>query len=144
MSNATLIHILEGAGIRPTANRLLVLRTLQDSDSPLSLVEIESILETLEKSSIFRVLTLLLEKNVLHTVEDGRGIVKYELCRGNCQHTVEDMHAHFYCESCHKVFCFENQHVQRPDIPSDYVVKSVNYMLKGLCPDCAHHSGKDS
>ena len=34
----------------------------------------------MDKSSIFRTLTLFIEYDVVHTFEDGRGIVNYELC----------------------------------------------------------------
>ena len=45
-------------GIRPTANRMLVIQALEDAPHPLSLAELEDRLVTLDKSSIFRVLTL--------------------------------------------------------------------------------------
>ena len=129
--------ILEKAGIKPTANRLLVLRAIQTSDMPLSLVEIETVLETLDRSSISRVLSLLLEKDVVHVFEDGRGIAKYELCHGESHCTIDDMHAHFYCEKCERVFCFEDISTPHIHIPSEFKVRSINYMLKGLCPACA-------
>ena len=129
-------EILEKAGIKPTANRLLVLRAIQASDMPLSLVEIETVLETLDSSSISRVLSLLLEKDVVPVFEDGRGIAKYELCHGESHCTIDDMHAHFYCEECERVFCFEDISAPHISIPAGFNVRSINYMLKGLCPSC--------
>ena len=69
--------MLEQAGIKPTPNRILVLSDIVSSDRPLSLSDIEVKLESLEKSSVFRVLTLLLDAGIIHAVEDGRGIVRY-------------------------------------------------------------------
>ncbi len=132
--------VLKKAGIRPTSNRILVLRALLKAKSPLGLMELESEMQTLERSSIFRVLSLFLEQGVIHTIEDGRGVVKYEICHG--QHSgddscvIDDMHAHFYCEVCHKVYCFKEITAPRIDIPDTFQVKSVNYMLKGICPEC--------
>ncbi|MDE6804880.1 MAG: transcriptional repressor, partial [Muribaculaceae bacterium] len=60
-----LVNILTEAGIKPTSNRLLVLRTLLDAPSPLSLIELETELETVERSSILRVLTLFLDRNLV-------------------------------------------------------------------------------
>ena len=51
--------------MRPTANRILVLRALRESAYPMSLADLENHLETLDKSSIFRVLTLLLEHDII-------------------------------------------------------------------------------
>lgn len=140
--------ILEGHGVKPTSNRILVLRALLGSERPLCLADLEYELQTLEKSSVQRVLTLLLEKGVIHTMEDGRGITRYEMCHGNHRHSMyeveedvkaedaDDMHAHFYCEKCKRVFCFPDIPAPLALLPAGFETRSVNYMLKGLCPEC--------
>lgn len=128
--------LMSKAGIKPTANRLLVLNALQKSDRPLSLIELETDLETLERSSISRVLSLLLDKDVIHTFEDGRGVAKYEICHGENHCSVEDMHAHFYCEKCNRTFCFEDISAPSINIPDEFEIRTINYMLKGICPAC--------
>lgn len=133
-------EMLEKAGIKPTANRLLVLREIIASESPVSLIELETALETLDRSSILRVLTLLLSRDVIHAFEDGRGVSKYEICHGESHCSLEDMHAHFYCENCDKVFCFEDISAPQINIPAEFQIRSVNYMLKGLCPNCSKKS----
>lgn len=130
-------EMLEKAGIKATSNRLLVLRSLIESDHPLSLIEIETKIETMERSSVLRVLNILLENDVVHAFEDGRGVSKYEICHGETHCSINDMHAHFYCEKCDRVFCFEDITAPHINIPPDFRIRSVNYMLKGLCPDCA-------
>lgn len=64
---------LLGAGVKPTVNRILVFRQLLNAESPMSLMELEDIIETLDKSSIFRVLVTFLDHALVHAVEDGRG-----------------------------------------------------------------------
>lgn len=130
------VKLLDKGGIKPTSNRLLVVKALLEADSPKSLIELETELETLERSSVSRVLNLLLKHDVVHAFEDGKGIAKYEICHGETHCSLSDMHAHFYCENCEKVYCFEDINAPLINIPSDFAVKSVNYMLKGLCPDC--------
>ena len=130
-------ELLEKAGIKPTANRLLVLKELIGSKAPMSLIELETSLETLERSSVLRVLNLLLEHDVIHAFEDGRGISKYEICHGETHCSLNDMHAHFYCEKCNRVFCFEDIMAPQINIPAEFKIRSVNYMLKGLCPECS-------
>ncbi|MDE6338989.1 MAG: transcriptional repressor [Muribaculaceae bacterium] len=124
------------AGIKPTSNRLIVLKALLSAKAPLSLIELETILDTLERSSILRVLTLLHEHDVIHTLEDGRGITKYEICRGNHHCSIDDMHPHFYCEKCNKVFCFDSIATPIIEVPTSFKIRTVNYMLKGICPNC--------
>lgn len=127
---------LERFGIRPTSNRVLVSRTLMEAAAPLSLSELETELETLDKSSIFRVLSLLLAHGAIHAVEDGRGIAKYEICEAEGECHPDHFHAHFYCEKCQRTFCLDNLTVSEPELPEGFTPRSVNYMIKGVCKDC--------
>lgn len=131
-------QILSQAGIRPTSNRILVMRELLNSRCPMSLMDLETAIDTLDKSSVFRVLTLLLEQGVVHGVEDGRGITRYEICRGDHHRhgADDDLHAHFYCEKCNRVFCFPQINTPAVDMPEGFSVNSINFMIKGICPDC--------
>lgn len=128
--------ILDKAGIRPTANRVLVVRALDAADSPRSLIELETELQTLERSSILRVLTLLLSRHVVHEMEDGRGVSKYELCRKGSACSIDNMHAHFYCEQCGNVVCLDNISVPAISLPEGFELTSVNFMIKGVCGKC--------
>lgn len=136
------IHMLEHAGIKPTSNRILVLRAILRSDMPLCLADLETELQTLEKSSVSRVLSLLQTHGVIHAIEDGRGITRYEPCCGDhCQggdhkDNGSDLHAHFYCERCHRVYCFPTIQTPSVPLPEGFTTLSINYMLKGICPDC--------
>lgn len=130
-------HLMEKRGVKPTPNRILVLRALQSAAGPVSLTELEDILPTLDKSSIFRVLTLFSEHHVAHAIEDGNGILKYEACGGEDACTLDDMHAHFYCEVCKRTFCFKATHIPEISLPDGFTATSINYMVKGMCPRCA-------
>ena len=130
-------NILERAGVKPTPNRILVVKALRDAESPLSLIEIETRLETLDRSSILRVLTLLHANRLVHIMEDGRGISKYELCHAHDHCSTDDMHVHFYCNVCGRTYCFEDTIVPPITLPEGYRTESVNYMLKGVCPHCS-------
>ena len=131
------IQILERAGVRPTSNRILVLRTLLSAESPVGLVEIEAVLCTLERSSILRVLNVFVDNDIVHMMEDGRGVSKYEVCHNAASCTIDDMHPHFYCDMCNKVYCFDDIEIPHIGIPDKFHVRSVNFMLKGVCPECA-------
>ena len=137
MQPTDIIPTLEKKGVKPTSNRILVLKALLASGHPLSLSELEEILPTMDKSSIFRVLTLFVEHHIAHGIEDGSGSLKYEACRGENECTLEDMHAHFYCEICKQTFCFKTTHIPEISLPEGFSVSSINYMVKGMCPHCA-------
>ena len=124
-------------GVKPTSTRILVLRELMKADNPLSLQDVETALDTVDRSTIFRTLVLFREHHLVHDIDDGSGSVKYELCGGGADCTVADMHSHFYCERCRRTFCLDYIAVPQVDLPEGYEARSVNYMIKGVCPDCA-------
>lgn len=124
-------------GIKPTPNRELVFLAIAAAGRPVSLLDVETELETVDKSTIFRILGLFLKHHLLHAIEDGSGSVKYEPCGGRYVHTVSDMHPHFYCECCHKTFCLKSSEIPSVEIPQGYQVVSVNYVLKGVCGECS-------
>ena len=130
-------EILEKKGVKPTPNRVLVLRAMLGAGRPLSLSELEIMLDSVDRSSIFRVLTMLADRHVVHELEDGSGMAKYEVCPGEEECTVEYMHVHFYCESCHRTYCFRDMHIPEIELPEGFRMDSVNYMVKGICPMCA-------
>lgn len=130
-------RLLEKKGVKATPNRILVLRALIDIARPVSLSELEEILPTMDKSSIFRVLTFFAEQHLVHDIEDGSGLLKYEACTSETACALEDMHAHFYCEVCKQTFCFRTTHIPEIDYPEGFVVHAINYMAKGVCPHCA-------
>lgn len=139
MKDAT--DILARKHVKPTPNRILVLDALLKADHPVSMAELDEIIETMDRSSIFRVLTLFGQHDVIHTIEDGSGSLKYEVCTSEDHCSVADMHVHFYCESCHETTCFEDIHIPPITLPDGFHTHAVNYMVKGLCPTCAarHH-----
>ena len=109
MSAATIEQQLQAHGINPTAARILVLKKLSELTYPVSMTELETELETMDKSTIFRTLNVLLEHHAVHSFEDGSGSTKYEICR--CESTVcrvENRHIHFYCEGCRRTFCIDD------------------------------------
>ncbi len=116
-------------GIKATAIRLLVLRQLERSDEMTSLPELEHALLTVDKSTISRTLTLFLHKGLIHAIDDGLGATKYGL-------TDDKWHIHFCCTRCERTFCLKNISTPRVELPSGFSVQQVDYVIKGLCPEC--------
>ena len=138
MNGAEAEDFLAKRGVRPTANRILVLRELVRATPPVSLADLEALLGyQMDRASIFRVLELFAERDVVHAIEDGSRSQKYELCHSENHHTIADQHVHFYCERCQRTYCFEEVSVPPVDVPAGFRPHAVNYMLKGICPRCA-------
>lgn len=124
-------------GVKLTAMRLLVYEQLEQARQPLSLRELEDRMQTADRSTIFRTLALLQQHHIVHSIEDGSGVLKYEVCHGHDECTIDDQHTHFYCQRCHRTFCFHETRIPQVDLPEGFQMYSINYMVKGLCPKCA-------
>ena len=122
-------------GIKATANRILILRALIQAGRPLSMTEIETALESVDKSIISRNLAVFRERRLLHVLSDEDG-VRYEVCHCAEEEEDSDRHVHFHCEVCGKTFCLEQIPVPAVDFPAGFEVHNANYMAQGVCPDC--------
>lgn len=127
---------IENHGIRPTPVRGLVLGVLDDSVRPLSSLEIEQALDTVDRSSITRTLSLFVEKGLVHIIDDGTSSAKYEACPSPHHHTCNDMHVHFHCRVCGRTYCLSGTPPPPVSVPYGFLPESTNYLLTGLCPDC--------
>ncbi len=137
MDSHEIEKLLEGKGVKPTSNRILVMGELMKATHPVSLADLEILLGcTLDKASIFRVLGVFAEKEVVHVIEDGSRSLKYELCHGDTYHTVADQHIHFYCEHCKETYCLPGIQVPVVELPKGFKSHAVNYVIKGICPKC--------
>jgi Fur family ferric uptake transcriptional regulator len=124
--------LLQQHGIRPTANRIIVAKALADGDRPLTMSELEDRIGSIDKSGIFRTLTLFKEQHLVHVVEDSEGS-RYELCHSHDHVTDNDMHVHFHCEHCGSTFCLEDIPVPNMQLPEGYEMQSANFVINGLC-----------
>lgn len=124
------------AGLRPSPVRILVARAIAGAGRPVSSLELERALETVDRSSITRTLVLFSSKGLVHSVDDGSGSVKYELCRHFGEEHDADLHPHFHCLSCGRTFCLDSEPIPPVALPEGFEASSANYVIKGLCPSC--------
>lgn len=135
-------EIMLRRNINPTATRILILRQMYRGDEMVSLPELERLLPTVDKSTISRALNLFLAHGLIHAVDDGSGSIKYNVCPVDCEceEVIEDEHTHFYCTICHRAFCLTKIHVPIVELPNGFQLQSINYVLKGICPECSMKS----
>lgn len=136
MDRKEIQELLQEHGIRPTANRISIALALARAGRPMSLGELETELDTIDKSGISRALTLFKSSHMVHVIEDGSDSVRYELCLSHDTEEDSDEHVHFYCESCGKTFCLSDISIPSVTLPQGWEPFSTNYMIKGVCPSC--------
>ena len=138
MSSEDCEALLVAHDIKPTANRIVVAKALAEAERPMSLTELEYKILSIDKSGVFRALTLFREHHLVHVIEDGGDGVRYELCHSHDGHAEDDdQHVHFYCERCHRTFCLTDMPIPTVSLPAGYELHDINYMAKGLCPECS-------
>ena len=131
-------QVLDNAGIRVTAVRLLIWRKVRHGFSDaFSLADLEVALPTVDRSTIFRTLTLLSEAHLLHDIDDGSGSQKYCVCH------LDDTrqcfgHVHLTCRYCHRTFCLKDVHIPSVPLPTGFLMEEAEYVVKGVCPQCSN------
>ena len=144
MEEKKYLDLLAKREIQPTAIRILILRTMMQAGCSVSLLDLETMLDTVDKSTIFRTLTLFLSHHLIHSIDDGTGSFKYAVCSDSCSCAVSDLHTHFHCEKCNKTFCFTNSPHSGGETASRIYAEQhqlcTERHLSGLCsrsqPEC--------
>ena len=126
-------HILSASGIRPTAIRQIVLKEIATCQHAFTLANMEQRLTTLDRSTLFRTLTLFVKHELLHEADNGSGSKLYCKCEHTHHHTP---HIHFTCTVCHDTYCIKDIDLSTLPKPEGYEVEEINLVMKGLCPKC--------
>lgn len=130
-------HLID-ASLRPSPVRRMTLKLLQESTTPISALDIEVALETVDRSSISRTLSAFVNAALVHVIDDGSGSTKYEICHHHGNHSDHtDIHPHFHCTECGRTICLTDIPLADVTLPDGYLPLSTNYVIKGLCPRCS-------
>lgn len=129
--------ILQSKGVMPTPVRKLVYKSLKEAGAPRSLSDLESLLDTVDKSTISRTLATFKEHHLIHSFSDGSNSVKYELCSSSHSMNHDDFHVHFRCEKCGETICLPQVSIPEVELPQGFDVKEVNYVITGTCSKCS-------
>lgn len=129
--------ILKSKGLRITKPRYLILRTIHDSNEPISAEEIYNIIEEkdhdLNLSTVYRNLNTLEQKNVLLKNTDLVGVSFFQL-------NLQD-HKHFItCIKCGKKVTINNCPIEdfthELEEETGFAIRSHNFEFTGICPEC--------
>ena len=123
-------------GIKPTANRITVVKALEASMLPQSMAELQNRIDTIDKSGIFRTLQLFREHHLVHAIDGAVDGLRFELCHSHHDDHDDDVHPHFYCEQCQQTYCLDGVEMPQVELPEGFEAHSSNYVFKGTCPHC--------
>lgn len=136
-------EMLSERHIRPTAVRILILRKMAELNCAVSQAQLEELLHTVDKSTISRTLAHFVDKHLAHRFAGSDGVTLYALCPPQCHchdqenPSIGDMHVHFTCDRCGRTFCMRTLPVPVITLPSGFTVSTANYLLRGICAECA-------
>ncbi|MCG8571418.1 MAG: transcriptional repressor [Spirochaetes bacterium] len=130
--------ILKSSHLKATEKRLKLLNLILTRASSFSagqlFDDIQHIL-AIDLATIYRILQIFEEKNIIRKVVEKNGVQYYESA---CEHQPE--HSHFICESCDQIICLkdlkenEQDFIKKLDIPYD--VSRITLFVKGICNKC--------
>ncbi len=139
VSSTQLPELLKRRGIRQTRSRMDILEKFAHIDHALSQPDLEKSLgRAYDRVTIYRTLTLYVEKGLLHQVLDDSGAMKYALCNHECG--TDDHHhdhIHFKCDDCGQTTCLENVHIPQVNLPNGFKVREKNLLMMGVCENCS-------
>ena len=129
--------LLEGVGVRPTRQRVVVLTELMAEQNDATAQQLHERLrargERLGLATVYRTLGLLAEEGVVDALSHRPGELCYRLCG-------EGHHHHLTCSSCHQVVeldeCELEPWLERISEAHGFVTTGHRLEVAGLCGDC--------
>ena len=129
---------LKSKDVKPTAMRILVLQYFQGRTSATTLRQLEDHFDGSEMTTLYRTLKTFVNHNILHTIDDGTGIMKYAKCIEGCVCAPQDLHYHFHCLSCTETICLTEQSIPSVQLPQNFTMTEANMVVKGHCSNCSN------
>ncbi|MGH3040358.1 MAG: Fur family transcriptional regulator [Gaiellaceae bacterium] len=129
--------LLEGAGVRPTRQRITVVAELMGERDDVTAQELHERLrgrgERLGLATVYRTLGLLSEEGVIDALSHRPGELCYRWCG-------DGHHHHLVCSSCHRVVelaeCELEPWLDRISEAHGFVTTGHRLEVSGLCEEC--------
>ncbi len=133
LTDTEMVDMMRKAGLRPSAQRLAVLRYVGNShshpDSDEIYNEILHGFPSLSRSTVYNSLHALVEAGLVRELEIDAGNRHYDLAP-------QPPHAHFICRGCGTIFDMPLPEGFTPVDMQGFEIDSVDVYGKGLCPAC--------
>ena len=130
--------ILKQFKLRNTDCRIDILDLFLDKDFALSNADIEeNVNKSFDRVTVYRTLKTFLSKGIIHKVLDDSGILKYALCKDECQEqNHHHQHVHFKCNKCGQTNCLDSVQIPSINLPEGYQFIESNLLINGICVNC--------
>ncbi len=128
---------IQAAGLRATSARVATLLVLRESSAPLTHAEVAERLASheIDKSTVFRNLTDMVNVNLLRRSELGDHVWRFEIIRET--EGEYESHPHFVCVDCGTVSCLDEiQLTNKSKVASRRLGEVTEILLRGHCHDC--------
>jgi len=133
LSITELKKILEEKGVRPSFQRISILKYIMEQRNHPSVDEIYKALviqiPTLSKTTVYNTLNQLTEKGIVTALTIDDIEVKYDY--------IEVPHAHFLCMNCGRIYDLElDTEIYGIKFTDGHKVNDIQINFKGICKDC--------
>ena len=134
MKQDTVNNYLIKNGIRPLRKRTLIYNYLivNKNHPTVETIYKELLPESpsLSKTTVYNVLNLFLEKNLVQTINIEGNELRYDADISS--------HGHFKCEICNSVYDFDISEEHYPNMPLEgFKPRKVHYYVVGQCATCS-------
>jgi Fur family ferric uptake transcriptional regulator len=133
--NHKAIELLRSAHLRQTGSRLTILNVLLSAKAPLTREQITEQIgdDAPNKTTIYRTLTHLVEKNLVHQAYLEDRTWHFELAHQCGEH---QCHPHFTCHQCRETQCLTGVKSPLVELPEGFVMQRQQIHIEGICEKC--------
>ncbi len=130
---AELAEMMHRAGVRPSAQRLAILRNVVEGGAHPTADEIFRDLQadypTMSRTTVYNSLHVLAESGLLKELELESGNRRYDFAE-------QPRHGHLRCRCCGRIFDMElPEDISLPS-PEGFHIDGIDVFFRGLCPEC--------
>ncbi len=124
------------AGLRRTRDRVQVLAFLLNASRPFTHQELSRRLSDMDRVTLYRVLDALESGGLVHRIQGTDGSWRYR-AHGEETAGCPGGHPHFLCLRCGRMTCLMDQSLPWVEVPEGAKVEDKQFVVSGLCPECA-------
>jgi Fur family ferric uptake transcriptional regulator len=129
--------MLQKHKLKKTAARLRVLSMMYSKNTATSQPDLESVMNDIDRVTLYRILNVFEEKGIIHKVFDLNGTANYAVCHSDCiENHHHDEHLHFNCTHCKNVYCLNELNLPKLTLPAGFEPATFTLYASGLCPKC--------
>lgn len=130
---AEFAEMMHKAGVRPSAQRMAILRNVAEGRMHPTADEIFQDLHTeyptMSRTTVYNSLRVLTEGGLLKELDLESGNRRYDFAR-------QPRHGHLRCRCCGRIFDMSLPGDLRLPSPQGFHIDSIDIFFRGLCPDC--------